>query len=162
MNFIELAINLERENHAFYLEQAEANRDTELYNVFMLLAKDEEAHFNLLSDHAQKIPYKLEDKVDFTLYRNIFKKILDSGEVDFISNPGQLDIYRKALSIEEKALALYCDIKAESKDERDIDLLNYLISQENAHIKILDTLTYHLNKAVEWVEDAEFGLREEY
>ena len=36
------------------------------------------------------------------------------------------------------------------------------MKQEKAHYKIFDEIIQHLLRAEEWVEDAEFGVRETY
>ena len=50
----------------------------------------------------------------------------------------------------------------EAKDEQDKEVFRFLINEEEIHFNLLEELWSHLNRAEEWVESAEFGLREEY
>jgi len=76
--------------------------------------------------------------------------------------PDQAEAYKAALKIEQDSIRLYESMLENAGDEADKDLFRFLISQEKEHEKILDGLFTHVLRPKEWVESAEFGLREEY
>jgi rubrerythrin len=49
-----------------------------------------------------------------------------------------------------------------SKSPNDKDLFGFLISQEEKHYKVMEAIVKMVNRPNEWVESAEFGIREEY
>jgi hypothetical protein len=50
----------------------------------------------------------------------------------------------------------------EAKDEKDKVLYEFLVLQETKHHLLFDELVKIVSRPEEWVEDAEFGVREEY
>ena len=51
---------------------------------------------------------------------------------------------------------------AEATDEQDKEVFEFLIKEEETHYSILEDIVSHVSRPIEWVESAEFGLREEY
>jgi rubrerythrin len=81
-------------------------------------------------------------------------------EIKAIAN--QLDVYRLALKKEEESINLYQRNLSEATDEDTKRLFEYLIKQEKDHYAVIDQLVLLITHSEEWVEAAEFGLREEY
>lgn len=161
MNSIEFAINMELDGEKYYREQAEFNKDNSLNAVFLLLAEDEKGHANLLKNELKKITYELSDNETLANVNNVFK---DKGDFKnhFEEIPNQLDVYRMALQMEKDSIELYEKFFKESTDEQTKELFGYLVKQEENHFKIFDNLITLVERPEEWVEDAEFGPREEY
>ncbi|PKM59216.1 MAG: rubrerythrin [Firmicutes bacterium HGW-Firmicutes-4] len=161
MNSIEFAIKMELDGEKYYREQAENNQDNSLNAVFLLLAEDENGHAKLLKSEQEKITYNLADNKNLTETNNVFK---DRGDFKnkFEKIPNQIDVYRMALQMEKDSIELYQKFFAESTDEQTKKLFGYLVKQEENHFKIFDNLITLVERPDEWVEDAEFGPREEY
>ncbi|MBU4438180.1 MAG: ferritin family protein [Acetobacterium sp.] len=161
MNSIEFAINMEIDGEKYYREQAEFNKDNSLNAVFLLLAEDENGHAKLLQNELKKMTYELSDNETPANVNNVFK---DKGDFKnrFEEIPNQLDVYRMALQMEKDSIALYEKFLNEAKDEQTKKLFGYLVKQEENHFKIFDNLITLVERPEEWVEDAEFGPREEY
>lgn len=161
MNSIEFAINMEIDGEKYYREQAKKNQDNSLNAVFLLLAEDENGHAKLLKSEQKKITYDLADNAALADTNNVFK---DRGEFKnkFEKIPDQLDAYRIALQMEKDSIELYQKFLAEATDEQTKKLFGYLVKQEENHFKIFDNLINLVERPEEWVEDAEFGVREEY
>jgi rubrerythrin len=79
--------------------------------------------------------------------------------MDVKSDPGQLDVYRLAMEKEKQSVDLYKKLLSES--EGDKALFKFLIAQEEAHYKIMELIVKLVSRPNEWVESAEFGIREE-
>lgn len=161
MNSIEFAIKMERDGEAYYREQAKNNQDNPLNAVFLLLAEDENGHAVLLKNELAKISYDLADNEALVDTNNVFK---DRGDFKnkFEKIPNQLDVYRMALQMEKDSIELYQKFYQESADDQTKKLFAYLVKQEENHYKIFDNLITLVERPEEWVEDAEFGVREEY
>lgn len=161
MNSIEFAIKMEHDGEKYYREQAENNQDNPLNVIFLFLADDEKGHAVILENELKKINYELSDNQTLSNTDNVFK---DRGEFKnkFEKIPDQLDAYRIALQMEKDSIELYQKFLDEATDEQTKKLFGYLVKQEENHFKIFDNLINLVERPEEWVEDAEFGVREEY
>ncbi len=158
MNTIDFAINMELEGQKYYLDQAELNRDNELHAVFLMLADSEEGHANLLRRYKSKEALTLQ--ADFV--RPGLKSVFDGlGNFSKEDNTRQLDVYRIACQQEEKSIQLYREME-EQAEESEKELFRYLVRQEEEHLLLFEELVKLLTRPEEWVESAEFGIREEY
>jgi rubrerythrin len=76
--------------------------------------------------------------------------------------PSQIDSYRFALEKEKESIDLYTDLKEKSESSDDKEIYDFLIEQEKDHYKTINSLIDFLTKSEDWVESAEFGVREKY
>jgi len=161
MNSFEFAINMELDGEKYYIEQAKVNKDNSLNILFTMLAKDEENHAKIFKNKLNELSYELKDNNTLSESKNVFKGIGDfKNEIKKI--PNQLDLYRVALDKEKQSIKLYKKFLSEATDDKEKKLFEYLIKQEGDHFAILEELVLLTNRSNEWVETAEFGLREEY
>ena len=108
-----------------------------------------------------KVSYNLNQDEILSKAKNIFDDLGSmKNEIKAIAN--QLDVYRLALKKEEESINLYQKNLSEATDEDTKRLFEYLIKQEKDHYAVIDQLVLLVNHSEEWVEAAEFGLREEY
>lgn len=158
MELLELALSMELDLEKFYQEQAELNKDNSLNVVFTMLAKEEKNHANILRTNADKLTLPLEDSNILFDVQPIFKNI----DVLTHNLQNQLDTYRMALEKEQESLKFYQDLYANASKEHSKKVLQYLVNQEDKHCDILEELVNLVSRPDEWVESAEFGLREDY
>jgi len=157
MNNLEFAINMEHDGEKFYKRQAEKNKDNSLNTVFLLLEKDEAHHAQILQNKFNE----LTDNNTLSQVNNVFKE--SKGFIsEFEKIPNQLDAYKFALEIERKSIDLYTSFLSESTDDQSKELFEFLIKQEKDHYTIFEELILLIERPEEWVENAEFGIREEY
>jgi len=157
MNNLEFAINMEHDGEKFYKRQAEINKDNSLNTVFLLLEKDEAHHAQILQNKFNE----LTDNNTLSQVNNVFKE--SKGFIsEFEKIPNQLDAYKFALEIERKSIDLYTSFLSESTDDQSKELFEFLIKQEKDHYTIFEELILLIERPEEWVENAEFGIREEY
>ncbi|HHY25333.1 MAG TPA: ferritin family protein [Desulfitobacterium dehalogenans] len=161
MNALEFAIKMELEGERYYREQAEVNQGNSLKSIFLMLADDEKMHAQILEKKANKLDYSLEPKETLATAKHVFSdKVRIKNEIKEI--PSQIDVYRAALENERESIQLYQKCASEAADVETKALFEYLILQEEDHYAVLDRLISLLSHAEEWVEDAEFGVREDY
>lgn len=161
MKTLEFAIEMEKEGRQYYLEQAEKNQDNALKKVFIILADSEKEHEELLLKRLNKEEYTLKEDESFKEFQSIFKELQDY-EASATGSAKQLDIYRFAVDIEERSIELYRDMLEAADNDGDRKLFKFLIGEENKHLLLFDELVKMLNRPEEWVESAEFGIREDY
>lgn len=158
MNILEFAINMELEGQNYYDEQARLNKDNGLFRVFSTLAEDEKNHAEILQNKKAGKDYTLTD-TKFSSIENVFGGD-DLKISDIKTSPEQLDLYRFALDKEEESIKLYK--KLLSKADADKELFNFLIKEEENHHKIIENIVEMVSRPKEWVESAEFGVRDDY
>jgi len=161
MNILEFAIQMELDGEKYYTKQAEIHKDNILSTVFVMLAKDESIHAKVLQDKANEQSFNLKQNETLSVAKNIFSN-LEAIRIGIKQVPNQLDAYRFALEKEKASIALYQKYSLESTDEESKKLYESLMKQEEVHYEIIDQLISLISRPEEWVESAEFGLREEY
>lgn len=161
MNSLEFAIEMELDGVRYYTEQAERNLGNKLNAIFLMLARDEEEHARVIRKFIDGFDFKLTNNHTLREAKSIF-----SGEPDFTMDtkeqPDELDVYMAALDKEEKSIELYTELLESAEEERERELFEFLIEQEKEHHSIIDSILTLVNRPNDWVEDAEFGLREDY
>lgn len=158
MSNLEFAIQMELEGQKYYLEQAEKNKNNSLEKVFIILADAEKEHADLLRKRLNKEDYSLKENPEF---KSVFHGLKDYKASD-IRKTTQLDVYRLAVDIEEKSIELYERMLNEATDDKDKELFEFLLKEENQHLLMFEELQKMLTRPEEWVESPEFGLREDY
>ncbi len=161
MNILAVAIAMEVDLEQYYLKQAEINKDNSLNEIFVMLAKDEKEHANILRSKSDQLTYELKASKALAESKKIFKG-MENFKLETKDLPTQLDAFRLALEMEKKSIIAYEKILLETRDEKAGELFEFLIKQEKEHYKIIEQLVIHLTRPEEWVEDAEFGIREDY
>lgn len=161
MNVLEFAIKMELEGEKYYNEQAEINKDNSLSTVFVMLAKEENRHSQILKNKANKLPCDLQQSETLSEAKNVFNTI-GANKEEIMHLPNQLGVYRLALEKEKESITLYRKYLSEATDDDSKKIFEYLIKQEEDHYTIIEQLVALLSRPEEWVESAEFGVREEY
>lgn len=161
MNSLQFAIEMEQEGERFYLEQAELNKNNDLKFVCELLAADEKEHAKVLTDKMNHEKSQFPETNTLANAKNIFTEMttIQSGNEEL---KNQISFYRKALEIEQQSVDFYMKYQKETADAGEKKLFDFLIQQEKTHLAVLGELYLLLKNAKDWVENAEFGLREDY
>ncbi|HZJ58601.1 MAG TPA: ferritin family protein [Clostridia bacterium] len=161
MRSYEFAIQMELDGERYYMEQAEKHRDSGLHTIFLTLARDERKHAQILKDRMKQLDTVLSETTSYADYKNVFQDTPDFHNV-IKDIPDQLDVYSVAMDKEKESINLYKGMLEEARDDGDREVFRFLIHEEQIHYNLLEEIWSHVNRAVEWVESAEFGLREEY
>ncbi len=159
MNTIDFAISMELDGQKYYLDLAEQNKDNELHKVFTMLADSEKQHANLLMRYQEKKSFDLKEQSVQPEFKSVFKDLKLFHQE---ASAKQLDAYRIACEQEEKSITLYKDMRSMAETELEVEIYNYLIGQEEEHLILFEELVKMVTRPDEWVESAEFGIREEY
>ena len=160
MNPLLSAIQMELDGEKYYTGQAVLHNGDSLHTVFLMLANDEKAHASLLQSRLNGGVYDINDSQPEGL-QSLFKDLKDF-KMDIKKFPDQLDVYREAQAQEKESILLYKDLLSKSSAESDTELFAFLVKQEENHFAVLEELVILLSRPNEWVESAEFGVRQEY
>lgn len=159
MEIMQFAINMELDGERFYREQAEKNAGNALGVVFRMLADEEDAHAKLLLGHANGQPFAPTEDGALHAQMSLFRK---TGDWKTGATPDQAEIYADATAMEERSIRLYRDLLDQAQEDASRKLFDFLVLQEQGHASIMEDLYRYVNRPNEWVESAEFGVREEY
>jgi len=161
MQTLKYAIQMELDAERYYMAQAELNKGNSLEKICRILAGEEHHHAQILEKKMQDEPYQLAESVLLEKVRNVFAD-LEAFKSEIKAIPSQLDFYRMAAEKERESIELYRSFLATAATEEEKGLFRFLIQQETDHYTTLDELATLLEHAEEWVESAEFGLRQDY
>ena len=161
MNKLNFALQMEIDGEQYYLKQAELNKNNAMAQVFQILAKAESTHAELIRRLSGDFAYGFKDDLLPAEPENLFSGLGDFKR-DAAYLPGQLEVYRLALDMEQKSIDLYQGMLAETTEESPKKLLAFLIKQEQDHFALFDELVTLLSRPKDWVEAAEFGPRDNY
>ncbi|QIB70045.1 ferritin family protein [Aminipila butyrica] len=159
MNSIERAIKLEIDGRNFYLQQAESATNNGLKSIFHTLAEEERIHAQILQNKAEALSYELVDT--YAEIKNLFLEIEEYRDLIALA-PDAVDAYSTALENERRSISLYTEMLKEATNEEERQVINFIIEQEKGHEKMMEQLVEMVSRPREWVESAEFGIREEY
>jgi len=158
---VEFAIKMELDGEKYYLEQAAKTEHSGLRAVFHLLAAEERAHADHLERYQAKKEYELQGSTVPERVKGVFAQEEDL-RVEFKARPDVIDAYKLALAKEKESIDLYEKMGAEADSAGEKRLFEFLVEQEKLHYNMFQDLIEHVIKAEQWVESAEFGLREDY
>jgi len=161
MDLLQFAIDMELDGEKHYRSQAEKNTANPLGVVFQLLADDEAKHAQLLRSLAKGDVSAYQGQITPPAEGNPFH---DASEAVKTAKPApeQAELYRITIEMERKSVDLYTRMYAETEDAATGALFHFLIQEENRHRDLMEELYQHVNRPNNWVESAEFGVREEY
>lgn len=161
MSKLAFALQMEIDGEQFYLTQAEKNQNNAMHRAFVLLAQAERKHAELIRRLLKSKTEGFSDDLLPAEAANPFTAKNDFHR-DAAAVPDQLTVYTVAMDIEQKSIDLYQGLLVEATDELEQKILKYLVAQEQQHLAFFEELATLLQRPKEWVEDAEFGPREEY
>ncbi len=161
MPLLSAAIRQQQEGQRYYRQQSQDHAQTALKEVFDLLAEDEKRHEMILQSAKGNLPEELKDDGTREKVAALFSD-LEAQQRDIPAPVMQADVYRAAWEMEKTSVSLYEQLLEKEENERLRALYAFLIDQERMHMDIMESLYRFVNRPNEWVEAAEFGLREEY
>lgn len=161
MDALRFALDMELDGERYYSRQAEQYAATPLKTVFELLAKDELKHAEIIRGKMDGAAYALKSDDRLSDRESLFSGLKDYKPLA-ADNPDQARLYHEAVALEQRSIDLYNDLRIEAADDQMKTLFDFLIREESMHRQILEDMYRFVNRPNEWVESAEFGLREEY
>lgn len=162
MDILEVAQKMEQEGIAYYSKLASETPVSELKGVFNFLAKEEQRHLEIFQAFAAE--KTANGTGDSTSAMKEVKKIFEQLTTSFTLPEIVYDYeaaYRKALSMEEKTVKYYSEMLA-SIDANRRETLEFIISQEKAHVKLFEALIDFVGNPKAWLENSEWNHLDTY
>jgi rubrerythrin len=163
MDLLDFAKDIEMQGKKHYTVLAERMPIRELAGIFMFFAKEEERHFEIFDawQKKMKIP-PLENAGIIGRAREVFPTLVEKFRTRGIAAVDYEDAYAKALSLEEKSIALYENARDKYQDPGQQALLERIIGQEKLHAQIITSLMEFQRHPHEWLENAEWYHTDEF
>lgn len=160
MAIIDEAIALEERAETNYRSAGETTSDVGAARILNLLA-DEEAK------HAQALRLMNVGSVGnsdslIAAAMDWIGGVIEGAGGAISTDTGLHDVLLRALEIERATEVFYRE-QAEATDDPSVrDLFGRLAALENVHFLFVSSLVEYFDRPTEWIESAEFGLRDEY
>lgn len=159
-SIIEQAIQLETKAEANYREAARKTTDPSAGKILELLAAEESEHAEIL--RGMSGVENLEDSNVVEKAKMWVRGVVEGGLLTISSDADLLDVLRRAMDIEQMTEAFYREQGSETEDADISGLFGRLAAIEKAHFQFVGSLVEYFDRPNEWIENAEFGLRDEY
>lgn len=162
MNILEVAQKMEQEGIAYYEKLASETPVSELKGVFNFLAKEEHRHLELFQALAVNSPVNQTDAGTATMgqVKKIFEQLTSSFTLPEIVYDYEA-AYRKALSMEEESVKYYSE-QLSSIDDKQKEIVTFIINQEKGHVKLLESLIDFVSNPKVWLENSEWNHLDTY
>lgn len=125
----------------------------------LVLAEDEKKHESYFRALKEKSALISVDSSVMELARDVFKAF---DPERFEPEEDQIPLYREALAIEQRSIDLYKSQLNELEFEAEKEAIRTIIAEEERHYIVMEELLKLVTRPHRWVENAEFGVREEY
>lgn len=161
MASIELAINNEKAEMAFYSNESERSKNPVAKQLFKTLAEEEEEHMTRIKSLHDKLvadgswPQDVAIEVSGTNVKGVladFRRDLTSTSAH---DDDDIAALKKAIDSEEGAAKLYSELAKTTQNKQEANFFGFLADIEREHrISLQDSLTY-LEDPESWLEASE-------
>lgn len=162
MSIFDYAMQLEQEGKTLYDGFAESAPQKKLKGIFRELAEQEERHYQIFKKMKEDQDATLEGTSFLNNVKSVFSE-WKQNKAKFNFDMSQVDLYRKALEIEQKSKEFYQEKAKEVPDGKQKEIFLKIAHEEQAHYDVIANIVDFLEKPERWVEHAEFSkIGEEY
>jgi rubrerythrin len=154
LNALEVALNNERRERAFYLENAKRTRNPLGKKMFQQIGDDELEHYERLKqlhqkwEKQQRWPETVPLKVKDTIVRDILLEFVKKVDRTAKGDSDDLEAVRTALDFEAKGAKYYAQLRDSVSDLKEKQFFDLLARMENEHyLSLKDTEEYFIDPA---------------
>ena len=159
-SILEQAIHLETTAETNYREASQKTSDASAGAILEFLADEEAQHAKVL--RGMKGAADLENSHLLEKARSWVRGIVEGDLSVISSDAGLLVVLRRAMDIEQVTESFYREHATAAKDAAVVNLFTTLADIEKGHFLLIGSLVEYFDRPNEWIESAEFGLRDEY
>jgi rubrerythrin len=160
MNIFDFAMEKEKFSEDYYRQLAAKSNNKGLRTIFNMLADEETRHYQIVSDMKRDVAPDLAETTVLSNAKDIFAKMRQSAQ-GFNFNISEVELYKKALAIEEQSRDFYLE-KADEVAEAQKEIFLTLADEEKRHYFLLQNIIDFVSRPQTWLENAEFYHLEEY
>ena len=159
-SIIDQAIELETKAETNYREAAKATRDPTAGKILGLLADEEAHHADALRGMTNIGDLNATDLLIES--KNWIHGVVEGGDPALSSDADLLVVLRRAMDLEKLTEEFYREQADVEDDAKASALFTALANSEKSHFLLIGSWVEYFNRPSEWIENAEFGVRDEY
>jgi len=160
MAILEQAIELEMKAESNYRNAATHTKDPGAKRILALLADEEAKHAKVLRGMRSAGDLEAENLVEAA--QQWVRGVVEGGAETLSAESELLDVLRHAMAIEQQTESFYKEQGQVSTDEDVRALFSSLAGIERTHYLLVSSFVEYFDRPNAWVENAEFGVRDEY
>ncbi len=165
MNAFEYAMQMEQDGKAYYDEQSAKMNNPAMKQILDELAMDEQRHYETFK--AMKDGRRIDVEAAFkttimATTKNVFQKMRDEGKEIAEFAEGVMEVWQKALEIEDKSEKFYREQADKAPDEDQKKIWSRISDEEHKHWVAINNVVKFINRPNQWLEDAEWHNMEDY
>nr|WP_092074677.1 ferritin family protein [Dendrosporobacter quercicolus]NSL47647.1 ferritin family protein [Dendrosporobacter quercicolus DSM 1736]SDN08132.1 Rubrerythrin [Dendrosporobacter quercicolus] len=164
MDIFDFALKMELDGEKFYRELADKVQYDDLKAALIGLAEDEQRHYDIILAAKNKTLHHINADLSLTKIQNVFNgnpAFLKDDDIVAKLRHEQMDVYRAALAKEHESVKLYRELQEKAATAEGKSICGKLVQEEEKHVEVLEDIIQMLNHVNDWVESAEFNLKEE-
>lgn len=153
---LEIAMKLEEDGKKFYMDAGEKAPDIFTKEMFESLAKDEDVHLEKVKEVYQRLkeekkwPRLVTSIGDVVEIKAVFPKDAQDSKITQEKIPGQLEILKLGIEMEEKIFELYNGLAEKASDPFEVRFFVALVHEERGHYLSLCDYREYLEDPVGW------------
>ncbi len=161
LNALEVALNNETRERAFYLKHAARTKNTLGKKMFQQIGDDELEHYQRLKElhqkweKQQKWPVTVPLKVNDTIVKDILLDFVKKVDEKSPSDADDLEAVRTAIDFEAKGAKFYADLRDSVVNPREKEFFDLLAKIENEHYLSLKDTEEYLTDPASWYRKME-------
>jgi len=143
MNIFDFAMKMESEGKTYYGTLAAATGVSGLRNIFMMLAAEEQKHYDIFVALKNGTTPVMADSAVLEEAKTIFMDYVAEEKFEkraVTSNDIELEAYEHAMKIEDDSVRFYTDAARKEKDEGVRDILLRVAEEERKHYNIMENI----------------------
>jgi len=157
---IDQAIQLETKAEANYREAAQTTSDSTAGKILGLLADEEARHADVL--RGMRNVDDLEGTNLLIQSKKWIHGVVEGGALMISSDANLLAVLRRGMELEKLTEAFYRENAVVTDDAKADALFTTLANIEKSHFLLIGSWIEYFDRPNEWIENAEFGVRDDY
>lgn len=160
MDILDFAMQMEKDGKAFYEKSAAESTDPELKKILLQLAEEERNHYEFFR-RLKETPTDLTagdvltGSSTLAEVKNIFEDMAAKKEHNSFGEE-VVEVWTKALRIEEKAVKFYSEEADKEDDEKRKKLILRIAKEEKTHVQMIDGVLMYVKHPEAFAASAQF------
>lgn len=156
MNVFDFAAKMELDGKAYYESMAEATSLTALKTLLLMLAADEQKHFETILDMKRGKELAMPDSPVLENAKNVFETFRAEKTI-FEGLEKEFDICKYSIKIEDESVKLYEDMARKESNREVSQLLLRIAREEKKHYDIMNNFYDFILRPEYFLEWREFS-----
>ncbi len=150
MNALELATKMETDAIQFYTEAARKTKYPAGKKMFQAVTEDEKRHLDMITRIIKGLQVTARDMSPMKNIRTIFAQMKDEMMQKVEATADELEAFKIAMTMEKEGVEFYRKMLSEAKKEKEKELIERLIGEEEQHYAIFANTYQFLADTGSW------------